>query len=317
MKKKPFLTTAILALLGGGIYAGSGMALKPLATQFIRQNGFPTASIGNISLTPTGAMVESIALDGNEFSTVDNIDIGFKWLDFLKNRSIESLSIKNISLTCELDENGQFKIAGWDAKLPESTSTSAFIPVKSLLLQGVTVDCETPVGNIRAEGKLSLTTNKENTQNIIYTLWGQQRTLSFDADGKGTILSNGTADFTTTFHDARVNFSNISFSRGAGIINHRISTQNSKTSGKFAVGKATIGKDITIQNTTIFLDSSQNETLLFKFNPAGNNGKELVGKWFKNVPDKIKLTLNSPKQKSYELNVNDNFFSQLSKLLEN
>lgn len=293
--KKLLLTTALLALLGGGIYAGSGYAVKPLATQFIRQNGFPTATIGQISLTPQGAMVDKIALDGNEFTTVEGIAIGFRWMDFLKTRAVQSLSIKDITVTCELDEGGNLKIAGWDASTPHSSTGSALLPVQSLILQGVTFDCETNHGNVRLEGKLSVSTPNANEQILNYALWGRQHQLGFDAKGTGKLSANGDILLSATMNDGRANLADFEISRASGWIDYTQKNDSSPAhiAGQIIAGKINLQKNILLQNVTVTVDTAKPEALFFKTSPAGYNDITLTGRWITSPHNQIEAYINS------------------------
>lgn len=296
MKKKFLLTTVLLALLGGGVYAGSGYAIKPLATQFIRQSGFPEANISSISMIPSGVMIEKISLDGYDFSTVDNIVISLNWMDFFNNRKINSVEIKDISITAELDADGHLKIAGWDATLPKSNTSSGLFPIQSLLLHGVTVDLDTPQGDIRLQGKMSLETPTSSEQNIEYALWGQQHQLSFDAKGSGKILSNGDINLSTTLNEGRLNLPNIELSRASGEISFKKSNQYPAPhiTGKLLAGKInTLGA--LLQNVVINLDTQNPESLTFKTSPAGFKDIEIEGKWITSEDSYLHLTLTSLK----------------------
>jgi hypothetical protein len=294
MKKKLLLSLASLTIIGGAIVWGSGYAVIPLANQIIRQNGFPEARISGLTMTPNGAMIQHIALDRNDFSTIDNINIGFDWIDFLKTGQIQSLDIKDISLTCELDEKNQFKIAGWDATLPHSSSQGALLPLHSLLLQGVTLDVETSQGNIRIEGKLSVDTTANEKQTLHYAIWGQQHQLSFDAQGSGEILKDGPLSLSTTINDGRVNFPNLEISRAAGQFNFYKTTPRSipKYSGKFLAGKVnTMGA--LLQNVTLDLDTTKADSLYFKTSPAGHKNINFTGKWVIQPTNQLEFTVNS------------------------
>ena len=280
--------------MGGGVYLGSGLAIKPIATEFIRQNGFPEAQVSEISLIPSGIMIENISLDGHDFSTVDNITLSLNWMDFLKNRQINSLTIKDISLTAELDELGHLKIAGWDATLPRTKTSSALIPIQTILLQGLTVDLDTPHGSIRLQGKLSLETAIPTQQNIEFTLWGQQHQLSFDAKGSGEISANGEVNFLITLNEGRLNLPKIEMSRASGKINF-LKSANSTTpsiTGEIVAGKInTLGA--LLQNVTLNVDTTKPETLSFKTSPAGYKNIQIEGKWVTQPHDFIELTINS------------------------
>lgn len=299
MKRKILISVSALALVSGVVF-GSGYAVKPLATQFIRQNGFPEASLSSLSFTPTGLFIEHIALDKNDFSSVDNVSIGFQWFDFLKSRKIESLTIKDISLTCELDEAGHFKIAGWDATLPEGDSSSSLIPIQSLLLQGVTLDIETTQGDIRVQGKLSLDTSSNDTQTVQYAIWGQQHQISFDTTGTGKLSANGAMSFSTTINDGRINLDGLELSRASGWLDYsRADSQAVPAySGQLVAGKVnTLGA--LLQNVTVTLDTTKEEALFFKTSPAGHSDISVTGRWITSPKNELELIVDS--QSAHEL----------------
>src|SRR3989338_2179567 len=296
-KKKLLLSVTGLALLGGGIYFGLAYSLPLITSQIIRQNGFPAARVQNFYVTPTGVMIDHISLDSNDFSTIDNINITMNWFDFIKDRKIKSLIIKDISLTAELDEAGHFKIAGWDATLPQSGGNgSSLLPLQSVLLQGITVDLDTPQGDIRVEGKLSLDTPSNKEQNIQYAIWGQQHQLSFDTKGSGKISSNGDMSFTTTLNEGRLNLPSLELSRASGEL-----TVQKPAGGKVPVykGQLIAGKINTLgallQNVTVNLDTSKPEALYFKTSPAGYKDITLTGRWVTTPESRLEFTLNSAK----------------------
>ncbi len=278
----------------GCVIFGSGYVVAPIASGIIRQNGFPNAKVTSISLTPTGLMVDHIALDANDFSTVDNINIGINWIDFIKNGHIQSIAVKDISLTCELDENNQFKIAGWDAKYPSSKSNSALLPISSLLLEGITLDIETPNGNIRVQGKLSVDTPNENEQTVQYAAWGQQQQLSFDAKGSGKINANGDILFSTTLNDARINLPTIDMSRASGWLDIKKDTTQitPSYSGQLVAGKInTLGA--LLQDVTVTLDTTKPESLFFKTSPAGHKDISLTGRWISQPDSTLEFIVTS------------------------
>lgn len=299
MKKKLLISAVTLSLLGGGAL-GSGYVLEFCASHIIRQNGFPDASVAGAFVTPTGFMLDHVALDKNDFSTVDNINITLDWMDFLKDRTVKSITIKDISLTCELDEDNHFKIAGWDATIPQTSEKSALLPIQSVLLQGVTLDIATPQGDIRIEGKLSVDTSGEGEQSLQYALWGQQHQISFDAKGTGKLKNNGDISLSTTLNDARINLPGIEASRASGWIDYtRSHTQATPTySGQLIAGKInTMGT--LLQNVTVTLDTSKQEALFFKTSPAGYKTISFTGRWITAPQNYLEANITS--EQTYDL----------------
>lgn len=294
-KKKLLLSVAGLALFGGGLYGGLAYSLPLVASQIIRQNGFPEARVTNFYVTPTGFMIDHIALDSNDFSTVDHINVTMNWLDFLKERTIKSVTVKNISLTAELDDAGHFKIAGWDATLPHASGNgSSLLPVKSLFLQGVTVDLDTPQGDLRIEGKLSLDTPDATGQTVQYAVWGQQHQLSFDTKGSGKLSANGDISLTTTLNEGRLNLPNVELSRASGqlTVQKPANGQPPVYTGQLIAGKInTLGA--LLQNVTIDLDTTKAESLYFRTSPAGYQNINLTGRWVTSPDSHLEFILTS------------------------
>jgi Dicarboxylate transport len=296
MLKKTLITASILTLMGGGIYYGAGSIINPFATQMIRQNGFPEARISSISLIPSGLMIDKISLDGDDFSTVENIVLSFDWIDFILRKKINALEIKDITITAELDEANHFKMAGWDATLPRSESSSALIPIHSILLQGLTIDLDTPHGDIRLQGKVSLKTPTPNEQVIEYAVWGQQHQLSFDAKGSGKISAQGDFSFLTLLNEGRINLPNIEISRASGDLKvAKIAADTTPhVTGKLLAGKInTLGA--LLQNVEIVLDTDKIDSLSFKTSPAGFKDIQIEGKWITSPQNFLELSINSLK----------------------
>ena len=294
-KKKLILSVAGLALLGTGAYFGLAYSLPLITSQIIRQNGFPEARVKNFYVTPTGVMIDHISLDSNDFSTIDNINITLSWIELIKDRKIQSVHVKDISLTAELDEAGHFKIAGWDATFPKSNGTSSsLLPLQSVLLQGITVDLDTPQGDIRIEGKLSLDTPNATEQNIQYAIWGQQHQLSFDTKGSGKLSANGDVSVTTTLNEGRLNIPNLELSRASGELTYT-KTNDAKppvVKGQLIAGKInTLGA--LLQNVTVNLDTTKAEALYFKTSPAGYKNITMTGRWVTEPDSHLEFILNS------------------------
>lgn len=294
-KKKLLLSVAGLALLGTGAYFGLAYSLPLITSQIIRQNGFPEARVKNFYVTPTGILIDHISLDSNDFSTIDDINVSLNWFELLTEQKVKAVHVKDISLTAEIDESGHFKIAGWDATLPTSNGKgSALLPLQSVLLQGITVDLDTPQGDLRIEGKLSLDTPNASTQNIQYAIWGQQHQLSFDSKGSGKLSANGDMSVTATLNEGRMNIPNVELNRASGEITYTKTNDNKPpvVTGQLIAGKInTLGA--LLQNVTVNLDTSKAEALYFKTSPAGYKNITMTGRWVTEPTSYLEFILNS------------------------
>jgi hypothetical protein len=280
MTKKILIGLISLSILIGVLYISSNLVIKLLLTEQIKNNGFPNSYIGNVQLLPHGLIIDSVTLDGEGFSTLQGVTIGFDWVSLLQTRSVKTVNVKSVEIMGELDNSGQIKIAGWDATLPSTNPQQSLLPISEILIQGATFDVETSYGNIRLEGKFSLNTPNTDKQVIQFAIWGQQHQLSFDAKGSGEINSNGDYNINTEIQDGRIKLPFIDTSRASGILS--ISKKADETSpiysGKILAGKANIG-DKLFQNLQVNLDTKNSTPLSITVSPAGYSDVVVSGMW--------------------------------------
>lgn len=286
---------AVAAVVGGGAMATSGVAARYVLQSVLRSNGFPRAHVEDAVFTPNGLYADHISLDGNDFSTVDQLNISFGWFELLTKGVVDTVNVKSIELTGEADENGQFKLAGWDATLPLSSGGSALLPVHTLHLQGVTLDLDTEEGNFRIDGKLHLETKPDNSQSIGFSLWSKQKQLSFSLDGRGTLQASGAYDMALDLPEGRLEFDGFQASRLSGHIDYtKAAGQPSVLTGKFSAGSIKTLNAL-LQNVDMMLDTSSPEPFFFKTSPAGYPEISVAGRWNRNPPEQFELTIESKK----------------------
>ncbi|HRK96981.1 MAG TPA: YdbH domain-containing protein [Alphaproteobacteria bacterium] len=308
MAKRKNIRTYAFVLTGGllilsGAYFSFGYVARYALQNVLRSSGFPLASVPNIMLTPAGLYIDHISLDGNDFSTIDQINVTFNWIDLIRSRRVDSVSVKNISLIGEVDEAGQFKLAGWDATLPQGRnggSSQQFLPLNSLLLQGITFDLDTPDGNFRVEGKLHIETKDDYSQSVNLSVWSEQKQVSFNLDGHGVLSPDGTRDFSFELLEGRCELPIFQASRLSGWVNYM---QKPDTGSRILSGQMSAGSIKTLnallQNVDIVFDTSKPEPLFFKTSPAGYPDISIAGRWNKTPPEQFELTIDS--QKSTDL----------------
>lgn len=287
--------------IGGGVILGasvlalsSGYVAKPLVNQIIRHNGFPEASMSIPMVTPKGIYIEHISLDRNEFSTVEGITVNFSWLDALIHHKIDSVSIKNITMTGEIGADGQYKIAGWNANVPKPKNEKDLIPFRSLLIEGARLEVETTQGNIRVEGKLSLDTPTPDQQNVVFSVWGRQRQLSFETSGTADIHSNGLWSLQLKLEDGRTTLPNFEIGRASGWIKvEKTSLEKPvQAQGKIVAGRVnTLGA--LLQDVDLQIDTQKNELVSFKTSPSGHPHVEIAGQWIQTPAHHLDITLTS------------------------
>lgn len=293
--RKTLLIAGSAMLLVGGLLTGSIFGGPYLVAKILHENGFPDAHVEGVSLTPVGVYIDRISLDANEFSTIDQVSIGFSWGDIISSRHLDRISIKKMELVAEIDESGHFKLAGWDATAPTSSSSSVLLPVTSLLVQGATLDLDTPEGDIRIEGKATIDTNAtKDVQTVALSLWGKQRQLSFTINGNGKISNDGAYDFSAELLDGRVNVPQVELSRVSGwaAINKTAGSPSPVYSGQISAGRVK-ALNALLQNIDFVFDTAKDDPFFFKTSPSGFPNVVLAGRWNAKPPAQIEITVDA------------------------
>lgn len=271
-------SVVVMGGLGSLIAVSPTVIITPLVEKKIQANGFPKAQVSGLALTPNGLIIDHISLDGDDFSTVDNVSVDFNWGDFIYHRQLERVSVKNISLAADLDDEGHYKISGWDASLPSSDNSSTLLPVPEIVLQGVTLDVATSQGDIRIQGKAAVNTPDPQQQVVQYNVWAQQKQLSFNVSGKANLTAAGGISGNITLDDARLDIAPYEISRTSGYIDFSRASPNASwvTRGHVVAGRVNAYETL-LQNIDLTFDSTKDEALKFKSSPSGHADITLSG----------------------------------------
>ena len=267
-KKLWLIGGAATAVVLFGLVLASGILIKPFLEYKIRQNGFPKANIETVTVIPRGILLEKIYLDAEGFSTIDAVQVTASWFDLILHKKIQAITLKDVEVSGELDEQGHFVIAGWDAS-PLTGDGSSSMTMQNINVDGLTVDFETPEGAIRAEGKLTLQQKVDGSRDFQASLWGKQKQLSLTVTADGSILTSGAWSATLEINDGRLDLAGLKASRASGKANLAGGNGTPLTySGQFSAGGLRI-KDIPFQDTAINFDSKKTDIVHFKTNPTG------------------------------------------------
>ena len=265
MKRKRIL------LIGGVLIAVSlialtlmsGIFIKPFLEYAIRDNGFPKANIESVTVIPNGLLLEMVYLDADGFSTIDAVQITGSWIDLIFRKKISALTFKNAALSGEINDQGQYVIAGWDGSLLHEDSSGG-LTIDNINMTGLTVDFETPEGAIRTEGKLTLQAAQDGSRDFQANLWGKQKQLSLMVTATGKILPTGQWSSSVEINDGRLDMGGFKASRSSGWITLKGGAGAPISyAGQFSAGGLRI-KDIPFQDMNITFDSSKPEMLQFK-----------------------------------------------------
>lgn len=270
----------------------SNAFIKPLLELAIRQNGFPEAHIGSVDVTPNGLLLQDVSLDKDSFSIIEFAQIDASLTDFALKRTVKNIELKNIEITGEIDAQGQYIIAGWNASLAsqgDSETTGSGILIEAIALNGLTLDFETPEGAIRIEGKLALQSSQDKTRDFQANLWGKQKQLAMNATATGKISPDGQWVTDIELLEGRIDMESVKATRAAGEINLRSAPGGIAYQGKLAAGGVRI-KDIPFQDFEIAFDAAKQQILNFKTSPTGHDGIVISGHISNKMPLALDLT---------------------------
>ncbi len=259
--------TAAGLCLAGGVIA-SGVLVKPYLEYKIRGSGFPKANIETVRVIPFGLLLENVSLDPDGFSTIEAVQVKGSWFDILARQTVDNITVKNVEISGELDDQGHLIIAGWDAS-PLTGGSGGGLTISNLNVEGLTLDFETPEGAIRTEGKVSLQQKPTGERHFQASLWGKQKQMSLTVTATGVIQTSGAWNSEIEINDGRVDISAFKASRASGKFTVSGGGESPLTyQGKVLAGGLRL-QDIPFQDTTITVDSAKPELLAFQTNPTG------------------------------------------------
>lgn len=293
--RKLLLIGSGLAIAGGGLGGGFWYGAPHLVAQSLRHSGFPQASVEGVYLTPSGVYINHIALDGNDFSSLDQVSVDLSWIEALTQGRARAITVKSIDLTGELDENNNFRLAGWDASTPSSSGSE--LPFDTLFIQGATLDLDTNEGNFQIKGKLHLgASDKDKKPALNFSVWSEQNQMAFTVNGTGHYESPDSYDLSLELAEGRLDFDTVSLSRLSGWVNATKTGPSSKPvySGQLSAGKVKLLNTL-LQDVNLVLDTSKPEPLFFKTSPAGFPNVSLAARWNATPPEQIELTIDAAK----------------------
>lgn len=264
-------------------YLALPLLLKPSLEMAIREQGFTKASIGQIKFLSNGIYIDKILLEPNGFTQAEDIQVTGSWRDMALNHTAESISIKNISVSAELNDQYRLNIAGWEN--PEKPSSdNSDLPFRSLLVDGITLDADTPVGVIRVVGKLSLQDAADKNKNIAASFVTSQQQLSGNIELKARMSpANKTITGQITLNEGALDIAPVLAARVTGDIAFVIG-DTTQFSGKMAAGLLKY-QQIPLENSNLVFDTSKDPVASFKSRLVGR--PVAIAADFKRVPKDV------------------------------
>jgi hypothetical protein len=211
MRTKIKIIFIILFLLLCGVsfynYATEHYYSKSVLTK-LRADIFSVFVPDTITVKGTRIIMDNIALDPQEFSTISHMKLSISPL----NSAITELEIEELNLVGELEDSKKINISGIEKSIISLLSS---LPAETDI-QAIKLDLATSQGGIRIEGKLKITKDETGTGQIAGILWANQHQLEFNAQVKGTISSDNHLLLNMEINDGRINFADIFASRISG-----------------------------------------------------------------------------------------------------
>lgn len=215
--RKLIAALALCALLAALVVALPSLLKSPFEGA-LHDAGFPDARLNKISVYNNAVVVDSITLDPDGFSVVDDVVINLNWINAVLHRRVDKISVKKITLAGEVDERGRISIAGYTPGGQGGGMVSS-LPLNSLDINGVQLDLDTQAGMIRMEAKATLTAMRGpagDQWQVMIASWAKQRQLTYDLTVTGTYQSPQHFKLTAEVQDGRAAIEDYAVSRLSG-----------------------------------------------------------------------------------------------------
>lgn len=138
---------------------------------------------------------KDISVDSDDFSKIESITVKYSLLGYLTNdHRAQSLIVKNLKLTGELDQNGDAVISGWDQN-KSLVSILAIIPAETIIFENASIDLLShSLGGITLKSDIQITNSPNKAAKIRGRVRSEQKKLNFDAQIEGLLSSKGNID---------------------------------------------------------------------------------------------------------------------------
>ena len=220
---KKITTICIISLLllisGAGYFINSKLPniTKQQTLLMLNNIGFERVILSNFEFRINTARFKNIALDPENFSTIEKLEIKYSPISLLFKKQLNSITITGLNLTGELLKNGDILIAGWnvDKIHPHLQNKN----LKTINIQNSQISLLTENhGGIAINYDLQTRTQEKQTEFQAH-ISTQQKQISFIANAKGYINANGTWQTDIAIEEGKFKFPLIKASRINGWIN--------------------------------------------------------------------------------------------------
>lgn len=244
---------ALILLAAFSLPVSQNMAQKKLYSQILdnlKAYGFDDVRIGAMNISHGKTAYTDITLDKDGFSTIRAIQVSAGYLDGLRGKAPQSVTIDGIKLTGGITMLDGLSVSGWKKQpLP-------YPPWPEVNLTGAQLDLDTAQGGIRLQAKGMATRQIDKRVKVQGLLWGVQNQLKLDSEVKGTIYPDGKWVYEIDIKDAAINFDKVKGSRISGWLSfNKTKTAIPDISGQIEAGRMNIG-DLPFSNFNLALQGS-------------------------------------------------------------
>lgn len=255
LPRKKLLIPAALALAGlAAWYAAAGM-VPGRAAALLARHGFTEASFSATSFHGDSFALSDIKLDPGAFSTIRALRIQPDWAGLFGGRFIGGLIIDDMRLMGEWRDGTGFSIVGWTPRLPP------FPRQDSIIINGLRLDVDTPLGALRFETKGRLNRARNGDYKLDGVLYGKQHQVTIDSRWTGALSPNGAFGLEGEIVDANLRTPRVEASRASGWlqISNDIAPDSGRIipmiSGQIQAGRLSYN-DIPLGNVAVTMDGA-------------------------------------------------------------
>lgn len=207
----------ISGLLLAALVALTVFVVLPMTSQanvksILKDGGFASARVKDISKIPGGFNLSGVTLDKDEFSTIDNVTLR-------SSPDGQVLSIDKIVLTGDWTQALAPDISGWSPRGGFESLSRAMKKnkIQTILLTGGQLDVKIPLaGLVRLEAKGQITRMPDGAVRLQAVLWSVQQQLQAEINVNGEFTPDGLASIDFEVAEGRLNLATLAATRLGG-----------------------------------------------------------------------------------------------------
>lgn len=172
--------------------------------------GFEDVSFARSVQKDGNVIIKNVRLDKDSFSKIDSVILEYNTLDLLLKKRLKTVTLRDMDLTAEMDVQGNLSIAGWNPlDFPD-------IHADNIIVENGSIDILwLGVGGVNLRYDLRFIESDDGS-NILGTLDGKQKQVSFESTVTGHANHDGSWSATLDIRNGKVDVSAIQASRITG-----------------------------------------------------------------------------------------------------